>query len=220
MVGTIPEKHLARLLQAQLPLIIYTLLGELGQIGDRLGIGVYAVGGFVRDLLLHKDNLDIDIVIEGDGIEFAREIEKVMECRVRLHERFGTAVVVFPDGFKLDIASTRTEYYLEPGALPNVEHASIKLDLYRRDFTINTMAVALNVDVFGDLFDFFKRKKICKMARFGCCIISALLRTRPVFSGRFDLNRGCTLTSASILKRFSIVPFGWDLSKNRWNSGL
>jgi tRNA nucleotidyltransferase (CCA-adding enzyme) len=153
------KKHLARLLQAQLPLIIYTLLGELGQIGDRLGIGVYAVGGFVRDLLLHKDNLDIDIVIEGDGIEFAREIEKVMECRVRLHERFGTAVVVFPDGFKLDIASTRTEYYLEPGALPNVEHASIKLDLYRRDFTINTMAVALNVDVFGDLFDFFQAQK-------------------------------------------------------------
>jgi len=153
------QQHLSRLLQAQLPPKIFNLLKEFGQIGDRLGIRVYAVGGFVRDLLLRQTNLDVDVVIEGEGIPFARQVEKVMECRVRTHERFGTAIIVFPDGFKVDIASTRTEYYLEPGALPKVEHSSIKLDLYRRDFTINTMALALNNDQFGDLLDFFQAQK-------------------------------------------------------------
>ena len=155
----VQKKHLLRLLQSQLPAHVVGLLGEFGQIGDRLGVGVYAVGGFVRDLLLRKVNLDIDIVVEGDGIEFARQVEKVMQCRIRPHERFGTAVIIFPDDFKVDVASTRTEYYLEPGALPKVEHSSIKLDLYRRDFTINTMALALNADKFGDLLDFFQAQR-------------------------------------------------------------
>lgn len=102
------KKHLLRLLKSQLPARIVELLGEFGQIGDQLGVGVYAVGGFVRDLLLRKNNLDIDIVVEGDGILFARQVEKVMECRVRTHEKFGTAVIIFPDDFKVDVASTRT----------------------------------------------------------------------------------------------------------------
>jgi tRNA nucleotidyltransferase (CCA-adding enzyme) len=153
------KKPLSKVLKSQLPKRIFDLLGEFGQIGEQIGVGVYAVGGFVRDLLLRKENLDIDIVVEGDGIAFARQVEKVMECRVRPHERFGTAVVVLPDGFKIDIASTRTEYYLEPGALPKVEYSSIKLDLYRRDFTINTMALALNPDAFGELLDFFHAQK-------------------------------------------------------------
>ena len=74
---------------------------------------------------------------------------------MRAHEKFVTAVVVFADGYKLDVASTRTEYYLEPGALPSVEEASIKLDLYRRDFTINTLALSLNGDSYGELLDYF-----------------------------------------------------------------
>lgn len=153
------KKHLLKLLRAQLPQRIVSLLEEFGQIGDRLGISVYAVGGFVRDLLLRKMNLDVDVVVEGDGIDFARQVEQAMECRVRVHEKFGTAVIVFPDGFKVDVASTRTEYYIEPGALPKVEHSSIKLDLYRRDFTINTMALALNANSFGDLIDFFQAQR-------------------------------------------------------------
>ncbi len=155
----VQKKHLLRLIKSQLPAHIVNLLAEFGQIGDRLGVGVYVVGGFVRDLLLRKENLDIDIVVEGDGIEFARQVGKVMECRIRPHERFGTAVIVFPNGFKVDVASTRTEYYLEPGALPKVEHSSIKLDLYRRDFTVNTMALTLNADKFGDLLDFFQAQR-------------------------------------------------------------
>ena len=113
------------------------------------------VGGFVRDLLLNQPNLDVDVVIEGDGIAFAEAFASAHGCRVRCHRKFGTAVIIFPDGFKLDIASARLEYYLHPGALPDVEHASVKLDLYRRDFTINTLAIALNPAQFGELVDHY-----------------------------------------------------------------
>lgn len=149
------RRQIARLLREQLPSPIHSLLQTMGKVGDDLGVGVFVVGGFVRDLLLRQRNLDLDLVVEGDGIAFANEYGRRHACRVRTHKKFGTAVIIHPDGFKVDVASTRMEYYLEPGALPKVEHASIKLDLYRRDFTINTMAVALNHQEFGDLLDFF-----------------------------------------------------------------
>ncbi|WP_321531083.1 CBS domain-containing protein [uncultured Desulfuromonas sp.] len=148
-------RHVQRLIQARLPKRIQQLLTQISTVADEVGCPVYAVGGFVRDLLLHKKNLDVDIVVEGNAIAFARRFAEQHACRVRAHEKFVTAVIIFDDGYKLDVASTRTEYYLEPGALPNVEEASIKLDLYRRDFTINTLALALNHDSYGELLDYF-----------------------------------------------------------------
>ncbi len=150
------RRQVLRLLREQLPTEIQTVLKDLGEVGDDLGCSVFAVGGFVRDLLLRQENLDIDVVVEGDGIAFAQAFAQRFQCRVRSHPKFGTAVIVFPDGFKIDVASARLEYYLEPGALPHVEHASIRLDLARRDFTINTLALALNTEVFSDLLDFFQ----------------------------------------------------------------
>jgi tRNA nucleotidyltransferase (CCA-adding enzyme) len=149
------RRYIVRLLNDRLSARIQEMLAHLGQVGDDLGVDVFAVGGFVRDLLLHKENFDVDIVVEGDGIAFAAEFARRFDCRIRTHRKFGTAVLIFPDQFKVDIASARTEYYLEPGALPTVEHAPIKLDLYRRDFTINTLAIALNEGHFGELYDFF-----------------------------------------------------------------
>jgi tRNA nucleotidyltransferase (CCA-adding enzyme) len=149
------KRHITRLLREQLPTAIQEMLRQMGGVGDDLGVSVFVVGGFVRDLLLRQKNLDLDIVVEGDGIAFAAEFARRHNCRIRPHHKFGTAVIIFPDDFKVDVASTRTEYYLEPGALPTVEHASIKLDLYRRDFTINTLAIALNPPDFGELLDFF-----------------------------------------------------------------
>jgi tRNA nucleotidyltransferase (CCA-adding enzyme) len=108
------------------------------------------------------DNLDVDLVIEGDGIEFAEAFAKENPCRVRPHHKFGTAVLVFPDGFKIDVATARVEYYLEPAALPTVEYSSIKQDLYRRDFTINTLAVRLNPTAFGELIDFYAAQRDIK----------------------------------------------------------
>jgi len=81
---------------------------------------------------------------------------------VKAHKTFGTAVITFPDGFKIDVASARLEYYEHPAALPQVEMSSIKLDLYRRDFTINTLAIRLNPPFFGELIDFFGARKDIK----------------------------------------------------------
>jgi len=142
-------------LRGRLPQHVQSLLTALGTVADRLGVAAFVVGGFVRDLLLNQPNLDIDVVIEGDGIAFAEAFGRDHGCKVRCHRKFGTAVIIFADGFKLDVATARLEYYLHPGALPDVEHASLKLDLYRRDFTINTLAIALNPPQFGELVDHY-----------------------------------------------------------------
>ena len=131
------------------------LLQKIGEAADEIHVNAFAVGGFVRDLLLKKRNLDLDIVVEGNGIEFAKHLSGRLGGRYRTHERFSTAMVLMPDGFKIDIATARLEYYEYPAALPTVELSSIKLDLYRRDFTINAMAVQLNPQQFGTLIDFF-----------------------------------------------------------------
>ncbi len=139
----------------KLPSPLVDLLRLCGHVGDRMAFQVYLVGGSVRDLLRNERNLDLDLVVEGQGIAFARELASELGGRVRSHQRFNTAVVILPDGFKLDVATARTEYYEAPGVLPTVEASSIKKDLYRRDFTINTLAVKLNGQHFGVLLDFF-----------------------------------------------------------------
>ena len=103
--------------------------------------------------------MDIDIAVEGDGIAFADELAGRLKGHVRPHEKFGTAVVVV-DGDRrsrqrVDVASTRSESYAYPAALPKVEHAGIRSDLARRDFTINAMAVSLKPETFGNLLDYF-----------------------------------------------------------------
>lgn len=120
--------------------------------------GVYLVGGFVRDLILEEPNYDIDIAVEGNGIEFAEELAQELGGRVKAHRKFHTAVVVLDKTRpvrRIDVATTRTEFYDYPAALPTVEHSSIRHDLYRRDFTINAMAVSLAAHDFGNLLDFF-----------------------------------------------------------------
>jgi tRNA nucleotidyltransferase (CCA-adding enzyme) len=149
------KKMISKLMKERFPERIHNLLMEFGRVGDALGYAVYAVGGFVRDLLLRVENFDVDIVVEGDGIRFAEEFEKKFPCRIRTHRKFGTAIILFPDGLKVDVATARWEVYDSPAALPTVESASIKMDLYRRDFTVNTLAIQLNPKSFGELIDFF-----------------------------------------------------------------
>ena len=149
------KKMISKLMQERFPERVHDLLMEFGRIGDELGYSVYAVGGFVRDLLMRVENFDVDIVVEGDGIRLAEEFEKKFSCRIRTHKKFGTAVILFPDGLKVDVATARLEVYDSPAALPTVERGSTKMDLYRRDFTINTLAIQLNPKAFGELIDFF-----------------------------------------------------------------
>ncbi|MGZ4388592.1 MAG: CBS domain-containing protein, partial [Gaiellaceae bacterium] len=117
--------------------------------------GVYLVGGTVRDILLGEQGFDVDIAVEGDAIALAKALAEELGGRVRPHEKFGTAVVVYDDGERVDVVTARTEFYDAPAALPTVEHATIREDLFRRDFTINAMAVSLKGADYGRLVDPF-----------------------------------------------------------------
>ncbi|WP_018085145.1 CBS domain-containing protein [Desulfurispora thermophila] len=150
-----PQLNISEYLRKGLAPETWDLLQTAGEMAEDMGYQLYAAGGVVRDLLIGYGNLDIDLVVEGDGITFARTLGQKIGVKVRAHEKFGTAELVFKDGFKIDVATARVEYYEYPAALPKVETSSIKQDLYRRDFTINAMAVALNTERFGELIDFF-----------------------------------------------------------------
>ena len=115
--------------------------------------GVYLVGGTVRDLLLGEKGFDVDIAVEGDAIAFAYALSEVLEGRATPHHRFGTAVVSYGAGERIDVVTTRTEFYDAPGALPTVERAGLREDLFRRDFTINAMAASLAPGDLGRLID-------------------------------------------------------------------
>ncbi len=155
-------RNVLRFMKERLSADMIKRLKQIGEVADDIGCEAFVVGGFVRDLFLYRQDEDLDIVIEGEGIAFARRYAKLVGARIHTHEKFGTAVIIYPDGFKIDVASARMEYYKFPAALPVVEMSSIKLDLYRRDFTINTLAIQLNPDKFGTLIDFFAARKDIK----------------------------------------------------------
>jgi len=155
-------RNIVKFIEERLSKHLIDLLRKIGRVANEIGCGAYVIGGFVRDLLLYRNNEDVDIVIEGDGIAFAKKYAPLVGARVHIYGKFGTAVVIFPDGFKIDVASARMEYYKFPAALPTVEMSSIKLDLFRRDFTINTLAIQLNPERFGTLIDFFAAQKDIK----------------------------------------------------------
>jgi tRNA nucleotidyltransferase (CCA-adding enzyme) len=153
--GKMAQRSIAHLLQDRLSPRTLDLLQKAGRLGHGMGMAVYAVGGFVRDILMGNPNEDMDLVVEGSGIAFAQRFGESLGARVRPHPKFHTAVLVLPDGSKIDVATARLEYYEYPAALPVVELSSLKMDLYRRDFTINALAVSLDPERFGILVDFF-----------------------------------------------------------------
>ena len=163
LAAPLREKSIRQQLEDRLPDEYVDLLRLAGKLGDELGCSVYAVGGFVRDLLMNRANLDIDLSIEGDGVAFAGVLAQKLGGRVRPHQKFKTAVVAFNNSRgepqRVDVATARLEYYEHPGALPTVELSSIKMDLFRRDFTINALAVQLNEKRFGMLVDPFGAQK-------------------------------------------------------------
>ena len=130
------------------------LFEAVAALGDRAD-GVYVVGGTVRDILLGEESFDVDIAVEGDAIEFAHALADALGGRFTPHRKFGTAVVQYGEGERVDVVTTRTEFYDAPGALPAVERAGLREDLFRRDFTINAMAVSLKAADFGRLADPF-----------------------------------------------------------------
>lgn len=131
------------------------LLKRIGRLADERGEAAYAVGGFVRDLFLKRPGVDIDITVEGDGVTFAEELARLTGSEVEAFSRFGTSIVVIPGFGKVDVVTARTESYESPGALPSVKKGGILQDLYRRDFTVNAMALSLSPGYFLRLLDPF-----------------------------------------------------------------
>lgn len=168
------ETNLAERLEAALPQARLELLKLIARQAEAQGAALYVVGGFVRDLLLETPSMDYDLVVEGDSIQLARALVSMYGGRVSSHRRFGTAkwmldpqdetLIQFVPGFDgepdalpatLDFVTARTEFYTAPSVLPSVERGSINLDLHRRDFTINTLALRLDGRYYAELLDYW-----------------------------------------------------------------
>ena len=178
--GPSVEGEISQRLSRALSPTTLALVHRISQTAAHMGYSIYFVGGLVRDLLLDQPIVDVDIVVEGDAIGLARRLRRRFGGRVRSHSRFGTAKWLIdgasargelaeqisassgvgPDKGSgiltaVDFVTARTEFYTHPTALPEVERSSIKQDLHRRDFTINTLAIRLDPDHFGELLDFY-----------------------------------------------------------------
>jgi len=153
-------KDVSSLMQTRLTTDHIAFLNSVAEVAAHNQVSVYVVGGFVRDLLLNIKNVDIDLVVEGDGIVFAEKLAEKFDGRTSRYKKFGTATLILQGRPNIDVATARTESYSCPAALPDVEPSTIKLDLARRDFTVNSMAIKLSergtfflIDLFGGEID-------------------------------------------------------------------
>lgn len=145
----------------KLPNRIFEIINLVSKAADRADINAYIVGGPVRDIILNVANYDLDFVVETDAIEFASALNKSIKGTLVDYMAFKTATINLSD-FRIDIATARSESYKRPAAYPTIIVADIKQDLFRRDFTINAMAVSINKNDFGMLKDFYNGYKDLK----------------------------------------------------------
>jgi len=131
------------------------LLRHMGRLAAGLGLGLYLVGGTVRDVLLMSGGIDLDLLVGGDAGELARLAAAELDAECHTHGVFGTATIFLASGRRIDLAAARSETYSRPGALPDVSPAPAEKDLGRRDFSINAMAASILPDNFGDIIDPF-----------------------------------------------------------------
>jgi tRNA nucleotidyltransferase (CCA-adding enzyme) len=150
------KKHtnLSSLIENNLPRELAVVTKRLVNLAVRRKQKLYLVGGVVRDLLLGIPNLDLDFVVEGDAIELAKGLAQSTNGKLTTHPMFNTAKIGLGKQ-SIDIAMARTETYAKPGALPIVKSGTLKTDLFRRDFTINTMAINLSPTKYGELVDLY-----------------------------------------------------------------
>jgi len=128
----------------------------VSQAADEMNVECYVIGGYVRDIFLHRTSKDIDFVVVGSGIALAEAVAKKMgrQSKVTVYKNFGTAQVKYK-GYELEFVGARKESYTHDSRKPIVEDGTLEDDLKRRDFTINTLALCLNSDRFGELVDYF-----------------------------------------------------------------
>jgi hypothetical protein len=132
--------RIRRLIAGRLSRAQREALERVGHAAAASGQSVFLVGGAVRDLLLRRPVRDIDVAVDGD----VRGLAARLGGATRTHAAFGTATVEPRSGVRIDLATTRTEFYRQPGALPEVRRAGLAEDLARRDFTINALAVPID----------------------------------------------------------------------------
>ena len=146
--------NLADKMERQLPAELVSFMKQAGKLAASKGERLYLVGGVVRDLFLGQTNLDIDLVVEGNTVALARQLIDNKPGKITIHQRFNTAKLQWHE-WSIDLATARLESYVRPGALPTVKPSSLADDLFRRDFTINAMAIELNPDGYGHLIDLY-----------------------------------------------------------------
>ena len=153
--------NLASQIEKQLPAELVNFMQEAGEVAHRRGQSLYLVGGAVRDLILGRVNFDLDLVVEGDAIGLAPRLAMIKQAKVKTHYRFNTANLQW-DKWAVDLATARSETYAKPGALPSVKPSALRDDLFRRDFTINAMAVYLEPSRYGELIDLYRGRNDLK----------------------------------------------------------
>lgn len=144
-------------MKAQLSKNVQIALEACTRAADLYGFKIYLIGGIVRDLFLKKEIFDIDVTVEGDAIAFCHKLADNKLCKiVRVQDELKTAKVLFSNKVEIDFASTRQEFYPRRGHLPVVVRIGCTLeeDVYRRDFTVNSLAISLNEQNFGDVIDY------------------------------------------------------------------
>lgn len=158
-IGKSDHKLVGETLERFLNRDLLDILRRAGAIAQQRGAALYIVGGAVRDMILGRTPDDLDLVVEGDAIGLAESLAAELGGTVRSHTAFGTATLTLErthgQPLTLDFVMARTEFYERPSALPDVEAASLRHDLHRRDFTINTLAICLNPARYGWLYDFY-----------------------------------------------------------------
>jgi len=233
----VPGKlNYAATLEKVMPVLRLTLIKKVAEEAIQEHYPVYIVGGFVRDLILNRPSIDFDIVVEGDAVALANRLVKRYGGKITSHHRFGTAkwqikniktslaasfefspeqADQLPDS--LDLISARTEFYDHPSALPTVERSSIKLDLHRRDFTINTMALRLDGRHFGELYDYWNgysdlQKKQIKVLHSLSFIDDP---TRLIRAARFEQRFNFTIESRTLQLMAEARPLVKQVSGDR-----
>jgi tRNA nucleotidyltransferase (CCA-adding enzyme) len=146
--------NLARRIEERLPPRALGAISKARDLASVRGDKLFLAGGAVRDLLLEKPISDVDLVVEGDAMALAADLARGENAKITVHQPFLTANLSWPD-LSLDLTTSRREKYARPGELPEVRPGSLKDDMFRRDFTINAMAVSLNPEDYGSLIDFY-----------------------------------------------------------------
>ena len=210
------EKNLAAQLENRLSPKSLSLIRTTGALAAKLRFGLYLVGGAVRDILLGRDNLDLDLVVEGDAPELATSLAERISAKVLVHRRFRTAKLQY-DGLSIDLTTARSEAYAHPGALPTVCPGSIRDDLLRRDFTINAMAIHLDPENFGYLVDPFSgeedlRHEIIRILHQKSFVDDA---TRMLRAIRYEQRFGFQLESNTELLLCQSIPMLSTVSGDR-----